>query len=640
VKNPFRFAIFLTTASLCLTAFPDRALGQELNAEAKSKEAVEARTKRNAQIFQNNASILTFLDRYGKPSGQIGERALYEAAVLSPDGKRVATIKDDLENESADLWVFDVASGAATRFTTSARTEFADSPVWSPDSSRLAYTAMRKGQEGIYIRAATGQGAEELLYKNPGAFMNLSDWSSDGRSLSFAISDIKGGALYTLPLEGGPERKASEIFHSDLRVLWPRFSPDGRYLSYVMLDKANRREVFVRPSDPAVHEGPWQISDGSFRSAYWVHGGKELYYVGRDRSIMGAEVSTSPSFSFRKPRIVFRQQVAVPDTLMYISRDGDRFLVLPPALGQQLQQISIFNREGKVAKKVGDPALYSNPAFSPDGYHLLVMKNDVKTGQEDLWVLAIDTAKATRITDDTRFKATPLWSPDGKYILYSALLDGDWPVYRKAADGTGKEELLFRYTPGAFVALSDISPDGKFLVCDSGNVILLVPLTVSDPAARKPIDYLRDEFDDEAGRVSPDGRFIAYRSDEVKPERFEVYVRPFDAARPVAEDKKWQVSKDGVFGSEPFQGPITMLHWRDDGKEIFFRGQELDSNDLVMMASDVETTPAFRAGPPKVLFRLPGPIDGNVGAVSRDGQRFVLAINVPADKTPQASGPQ
>ena len=376
----------------------------------------------------------------------------------------------------------------------------------------------------------------------------------------------------------------------------------------------------------------------SFKSAYWVHGGKELYYVGRDRSIMAAEVTTSPSFSFRKPRVVFRQQVAVPDDLMYVSRDGERFLVLPPALGQQLQQISIFNREGKVVKKVGDPALYSNPAFSPDGHHLLVIQNEIKTGQDDLWVLDIETAKATRITDDTRFKATPLWSPDGKYVFYTALLDGDWPVYRKAADGTGKEEILFRYTPGAFVALSDISPDGKFLVCDSGNVILLVPLTVSDPAARKPIDYLRDEFDDEAGRLSPDGRFIAYRSDEVKPERFEVYVRPFDAARPVAEDKKWQVSKAGVFGSEPFQGPLTMLHWRADGKELFFRAQELDSNDLVMMAADVETTPAFQADTPKMLFRLTGPIDGNLGAVSRDGQRFVLAIKVPADKTTQASG--
>jgi dipeptidyl aminopeptidase/acylaminoacyl peptidase len=369
-----------------------------------------------------------------------------------------------------------------------------------------------------------------------------------------------------------------------------------------------------------------------------VRGGKELYYVGRDQSVMAAEVSTSPSFSFSKSRVVFRQQVAVPDTLMYISRDGDRFLVLPPARGQELQQITIFDQEGQVVKKVGGPALYSIGAFSPEGNRLLVMKKDLDTGQEDLWVLGIDTAKATRITDDTRFKTTPLWSPDGKYILYTALLDGDWPVYRKAADGTGKEEVLFRYTPGAFVSLSDISPDGKFLVCDSGGVILLVPLTVSDPAARKPIEYLRDEFDDTTGRLSPDGRFIAYRSDEAKPERFEIYVRPFDAAKPAPDDKKWQVSKDGVFGSNAFFGFPVMLHWRGDGKEILFRAQELDSNDLVMMAADVETTPAFRIGTPKMLFRLAGPVTSSLGAVSRDGQRFVLPVNVPADKTEQPSG--
>ena len=259
MKNSARMAVILTVACFCILLPASQALGQELNAEAKSKEATEARNKRNAQIFQNNASILTFLDRYGKVTGQIGERALYDTAALSPDGKRIAVIKDDLENESADLWVFDVATGAVTRFTTSARTEFVDTPVWSPDSSRVAYVAMRKGQESVFVRAANGQGAEELLYKNPGAFMNLTDWSSDGRFLAFAISDLKGGSLYTLPLEGGPERKAIEIFHSDLRVFRPRFSPDGRYISYMVRDKAERDEVFVRPSDPAVNAGPWQI---------------------------------------------------------------------------------------------------------------------------------------------------------------------------------------------------------------------------------------------------------------------------------------------------------------------------------------------------------------------------------------------
>src|SRR5271163_2628758 len=153
MKNCACIAVILTAASFCFLLPASQALGQELNAEAKSKEAVEARTKRNAQIFQNNASILTFLDRYGKRTGQAGTRALYENAVLSPDGQRVAAIMDDLENESADLWVFDGATGAAQRFTTSVRTEFVDRPVWSPDGNRLIYAATRKGQESIYVRA-------------------------------------------------------------------------------------------------------------------------------------------------------------------------------------------------------------------------------------------------------------------------------------------------------------------------------------------------------------------------------------------------------------------------------------------------------------------------------------------------------
>jgi len=622
MKICVRIALLLTAASVCLGQAAGQVVGQGLSAEAKSKDVAEARAKQNAQRFQNRASVLTLLDRYGKQTGQIGERAIYGSAVLCGDGKHVAAIREDLDNESFDLFVLDVATGAATRLTTSARTEYVFAPVWSPDSSRVAYVAMRGGQESIFARAADGQGAEELLYKNPGADMDLSDWSLDGRYLTFSISDIKGGDLYVLKLEGGPDRKPIEIFHSDLRIFEPRFSPDGRYLSYILLDKTSKGEVFVRPSDPAANAGPWQISDGSLETGFWVNGGKELFYMARDRSMMAAEVSTSPSFSFSKPRVLFRQEVPVPDQLEYISADGERFLVLPPARGHQVQQVTIFDRRGQVVRKVGEPALYSRPAFSPEGNRLLVVKEDAKTSQRDLWVLDVNTAKATRITDDTRIKATPLWSPDGKYIFYAALLDGDWPVFRKAADGTGKEELLFRYTPGAFVGLSDISPDGKFLVCGSGGVVLLVPLTVSDPAARKPVDYIRDEFDDESGRLSPDGRFIAYRSDEAKPERYEVYVRPFDAAKP-ADEKKWQVSKDGV---------VAMLHWRGDGKEIFFRGRELDSDDLVMMAADVETAPTFRVDTPKVLFRIPGPVEDNLGAVSRDGQKFVLAINVPADQ--------
>ena len=273
-------------------------------------------------------------------------------------------------------------------------------------------------------------------------------------------------------------------------------------------------------------------------------------------------------------------------------------------------------------QKVGEPDLYGQPSFSPDGARLLVMKNDLRTGQSDLWAIELATGKNIRLTNDTLPKISPLWSPDGKYIYYASLRDGDWPIYRRASDGTGGEELVFRYTPGAGVAPTDISPEGKFLVCDSGGVILVVPLTGSDPTSRKAIEYLREEFSDNVGRLSPDGKFMAFRSDEAQPERGEVYVRPFDASTGMPGNGKWQVSKDGV---------NAMLHWRADGKEIFFRGLNLDSNDLRVMSVDVTTMPTFRAGAPRLLFTLPGPLNGNLGNISRDGQRFVFAVNVSAN---------
>lgn len=156
------------------------------------------------------------------------------------------------------------------------------------------------------------------------------------------------------------------------------------------------------------------------------------------------------------------------------------------------------------------------------------------------------------------------------------------------------------------------------MLCESGGVILTVPLQ-GDPPARKEIETLRDEFANFAGRLSPEGHFIAFNSDEAKPEKWEVYVRPFDPATGKVGDAKWRISKDGNMG---------MLAWR--GKEIFFRGQNLDSQDFYLMAAGVETSPAFHAKEPRLLFKLPGPLSGSNGAVSRDGQHFVFAVNVPA----------
>ena len=142
-------ALVCAAALLGVVCLAGRAAGQELSAEAKEKATAEARAKRNALAFENNATTIVFFDRAGKRTGGIAERAMYGETVVSPDGSRVAVVKNDLPNETADLFIVDIASGASTRLTTSARTEFVMAPVWSPDSKRIAYVTIRKGQEAI-----------------------------------------------------------------------------------------------------------------------------------------------------------------------------------------------------------------------------------------------------------------------------------------------------------------------------------------------------------------------------------------------------------------------------------------------------------------------------------------------------------
>jgi len=634
---------FIVTAALGFSAAL-LLLGQGPQNDAKGKAALKA--KQIAQNFENNAQVLTLFDRDGKVVGTVGERGLYNqpglspdrfstigeraryfGAVLSPDRTRLAVPKLDQEGESSDLWVMDVATGRGARLTQSAAQEFVDMPVWSPDNSEVAYVASRNGTEGVYRKAVSGEGPEELLYKNPGFGLNLTDWSSDGRFLTFAKSDLTSGALYVLPLSGQGERQPIEIFRGESPVLEPRFSPDNRFMSYLLLNQAaGKTEIFVRPFDasgatPAA--GPWQVAENSRGTAFWRRDGKELYYVGTDRSVMVAQISTSPTFTFKKPTLLFRPPGVIPAGVGSISSDGQRFVGLPPPRVPQFQQITVFNREGKVVSKVGEPGLYSLPAFSPDGTRLAVMRKDPTSEQQDIWTFDIATGKGGRVTTDTKSKTAPvLWTRDGRYILYVSRRGSYSGIYQRAWDGTGGDELLFRYTPGAIIHLTDISSDGKFLVFDSGGVILVVPLTGNDPLTRKAVEVSREEFSTVLGRLSPEGRFMAYLSNGVDSRTRDVYVRSFDSSTgTLGTEGKWRVSKDGV---------AAMLSWRADGKEFFFRGNG-ETNEVLVMSADVSTAPTFQAGSAKLLFRLPGSQGVILGNnVSADGQRFVFAVDEPA----------
>ena len=602
-------------------------------ASAAEKEKI-LKDKRIAQQFEAQARVLTVFDRQGKVLKTVGERGLYDDPIFSPDQTRLAVNKLDLESETEDLWVLDVVTGKSTRITSHQKRENARGVVWSPDGKQLAYSVFRSGYERLYRRTSNGAGPEELLYQHPGGSMILRDWSQDGRFLAFSTSDLSGGTLYVLPLAGDGERKPTVIFRSEAQLRGSSFSPDSRVLSYSS-DQSGKAEIYVQPFEssaaleataPAARSSQMSDQGAVAWPAFWRADGKEMYYWAANRGLMAVEVDTA-AFRFGKPKLLFRlsEAVSVRAGLASVARDGQRIVIAVPH-APILEQITVFDRQRNELRKVGELGRYNQPMLSPDGTRVAVVRTVPQTGVDDIWTLDVTSGKGTSVTNDTWSQDSPVWSPDGKQLAYNSWRGRFASIYRKAWDGTGTEEYLYQEpTPGAGMLLTDWSADGKFLVFqdDCAGVLHVLPLVDDQkPPDRKAMDWLRDEYMVGVGLLSPDSRFMAYLSDEIEAQTFEVYVRPFDATKSdvsAGGEKAVRVSTAGAQG---------MIFWRRDGRQLYYLTPEWD-----VMAVDITTTPTLQAGAPRLLLKLPGPVAAvrpyQLSNVSRDGQRFVFTINVP-----------
>jgi Tol biopolymer transport system component len=609
VKTSNRLAV--AVAVVLLAAF---------QAAAQLPKDPEERAKAIAQIMQANARQVTLFDREGKELNAVGAKDLYAQPVFSPDAKRVAVIKTDLEKENNDLWVIDLTTGNRIKITASGEREASTSPAWAPDGSRVAYVGLRQGAYGLYQKLSNGEGTEELLYKSNQPLV-LTDWSMDGKYLTYYATDLGGGTLFALPLTGTGERKPIEIMSSKSQLTGPRLSPDDRFLAYVS-NETGRTELYVRPFNPnappgsAPSAGPWKLSEqGAQGMAFWRRDGKEINFLAPDRSIQSVSLTTSPDFEFGKPKVLFRPSEATPvaPNSASVNRDANRFVIAVPP--PQLRQLTLLDREGKPVGTVGQPGRYGDVRFSPDGKRLLVMKNDPDTGLNNIWVYEIATGKATRITNETQPINSPVWSRDGKQIAYVLFKDSYSSVYRKAADGTGEADLVFRYTPGAGVGLSDWSPDGKFLTFSTG-VLLMIPVqSQAKPLDRKALEWLREDYEAFNARFSPDGKNLAFMSNEADVRMPQIYVRPFDSNKPEAPAGP----AVQVTNLKNVAGGVT---WRQDGKELYFI-----TRDRELMAVDVTSTPKLQTGMPHVVFKISDPLVGG-GDLAPDGQRAVVAMPV------------
>ena len=574
--------------------------------------------------------MLALYDQQGRILGTLRDRTISYTPALSPDGTRIAIERGDEATRTTDIWVHDLTTGAATRITSDPAAD--NWPVWSPDGSQIAFASNRGGSLGLYRTAADGTGAAELLYRPSGNLRNT-DWSPDGRFLTY----FDNTSLYVLPLEHAGERAAMRIDTGPgSRAGAAAFSPDGRFLAYAVSQTSAEGirqpwEVWVRPFDPsgagsAPSTGPWQITNrGGLCRCGWRPDGKELYYVAPDGGVMAVEIGTSPSFTSGEPRLLFRAPsfvISDASRTVAISRDGQRFFFTePPAIASAARMLVLVGRQGQTVGAVGGRGLYDQPVFSPDGTRVAVIKG------RDLWVMDVASGAGVAITTSSISGPqhevwSPVWSPDGRQVAYLARRSDYEGIYRKASDGEGAEELLVR-VPGAHIRLTDWSMDGRFLIYDDRQVSESVLWALPLAGDREPVELVRSQFQLQEPRISPDGRFMAYRSNETGAP--EIFVRAFDptgATSDAPPSEPWQVSSG--------EGGLGMIAWRQDGTELTYMSAARE-----MKAVSVGPGLAPEFGRPRVLFALPdanertGSADMR-GDMSRDGQRVVLSMPLTA----------
>jgi Tol biopolymer transport system component len=271
-----------------------------------------------------------------------------------------------------------------------------------------------------------------------------------------------------------------------------------------------------------------------------------------------------------------------------------------------------FDRKGTLVGDLGDSIPYTGPALSPDEKTLAAERVDSGTQIQNLWLLETTRKTASRFTSDPELNLNfmPVWSPDGTRVVFAAAGQGAPPnLHQKMTNGEGVAELLVKSTFNS--QPTDWSRDGRFVVYASLNPktfwdLWLLPMT-GPSSDRKPVPLLVSADNEHLARFSPDGRWLAYVSDES--DRNEVYVRPFSGS-----GAKFRISPNG--GSEP--------RWRGDSKELFYLAP---SGQLMAVTVKAGTTVEFGAPVPlfgvRVGFRGPFGYNSNYTA-TRDGQRFLV----------------
>ena len=475
-----------------------------------------------------------------------------------------------------------------------AGTAGARSPFISPDGGWVGFFA----ETTLKKVSVAGGPAIEICPNAHG--VGGAVWDQTG-TIIFATSDRSTGLL-SVPADGGSPTVLTTIEPNLDDHLHPSVVP-GTDLVLFTVSLGRQRRSNVAALNRRTGKFKVLITDGS--QPEFLDGGHILYALSgtlrrvafdTDRVAVSGESApvTDPVLTFASGAADFA--MSRNGTLLYVPGTAAAWIT-----GKQLLWV---DRDGKQETVSSASGAFLDPRLSPDGARVLVEDmNDY-----DLWMIDLVNGSVSRQTFESGQDETARWSPDGRWIAYAAGPLGTATarsILRRRADGSGSEERL--WDPKAHAHVDDWTPDGRALLVATsdasggqGDIFLLRP----DSGDHSPVPLLQTRFNERGARVSPDGRWIAYYSNESG--RDEVYVRSFPSL-----NGKWQISVGG--GAEPV--------WAPDGGEIFYRAAAL-------VAVRVTAGETFSFGPPRPLFpdRFVLSLSGNHTGfdVSRDGKRFLM----------------
>jgi serine/threonine-protein kinase len=522
---------------------------------------------------------------------------VYRDLALSPDGTHVVYVG----NSGTQLFVraldalepVAIASGSGPGLR---------APFVSPDGQWVGFL-----DNGIFLRkvAITGGPPITLARLDDGA--RGATWAPDD-TIIFATSNPATG-LQRVSAAGGtpevltrPDQARGEADH-----LWPEILPGGRAVLFTITSQTGGLEtaqVAVRD----LRTGTQKVLLRGGSHGHYIASGHLVYVAaGTLRAIPfdPTRLETHGTAAPVLPRLATTSTgagdfaVAADGTLVYVD--------VPGSFAVNARTLVWVDRTGKEEPLAAPPRAYSHPRLSPDGTRVALYSGD---RENDLWIWDLRRATLTRLTLDPGMDWFPVWTPDGRRIIFSSNRSGafsEFNLWWQAADGAGAAERLTTSSSAQFP--TGITPDGTAVVFFEGKTRMgpdLLQLALD--GTRQVTPLLQTKFEKRNAVVSPDGRWLAYESNSSGPT--EIYVRPF----PNVGGGQWQVSTAG--GKTPL--------WARSGKELFYVGA-----DGALLRVPVEASgTAWNAGTPMKLlergYYTPSGYVGRTYDVSPDGQRFLM----------------